>query len=181
MVEAIKDMNKIKDIENYLRKHNDRDAIMFLTGIKLGLRMSDILNLRVKDVYDKEKIKVNQIKTGKEVLIEIPPKLRKDYKIYCKNKKMNDYLISNQRRIESSPITRDRAYNILKKVAKKFGVKNVGTHTLRKTYGYLVYNQNEKNLALVMECLGQTNPSSTLRYIGIDNIDKKKAARRIDF
>ena len=86
-VEPIRDVEKIKDIELYLqKKHGEKMRIMFLTGIYTGLRVSDILKLRVRDVKGKSRISIKEQKTGKERIIAINPVLKKAYSEYCKEK-----------------------------------------------------------------------------------------------
>ena len=55
-VQPIRDMNTVMDIARYLKQNNERDYVMFTTGIYSGLRVSDILKLRVKDVRGKDYI-----------------------------------------------------------------------------------------------------------------------------
>ena len=65
------------------------------------------------------------------------------------------------------PISRIQAYRILNDVAEELGVQEIGTHTLRKTFGYWHYKQN-KDVALLQEIFNHSAPSVTLRYIGIN-------------
>ena len=53
------------------------------------------------------------------------------------------------------------------------GLDEIGTHTLRKTFGYHFYNQT-RDIALLQELFNHSSPSITLRYIGInqDKIDQ---------
>ncbi len=61
---------------------------------------------------------------------------------------------------------RVQVYKILNKVAAKYGLTNIGTHTLRKTFGYWHYQQF-KDVALLQKIFGHSDPGVTLRYIGI--------------
>lgn len=56
---------------------------------------------------------------------------------------------------------------------KRIGLEEIGTHTMRKTFGYWHYQQY-KDVAILQEIFNHSSPSVTLRYIGInqDNIDK---------
>ena len=64
-VEPIRDIGKIWDIADYLGEQNERNRIMFLFGIYVGLRISDILKLQVRDVRDKSHVTIREQKTGK--------------------------------------------------------------------------------------------------------------------
>ena len=180
-VEPIRDIYIIQDIIQYLENKNERDAVLFMTGIYTGLRMSDILKLRVKDVIDKNILRIKQQKTGEYVEIPINIDLRRQYKKYCKEKELHEYLIQNQRVKDNQAIKRDRAYKILNEVATKYNLMRIGTHTLRKTCGYHLYKNNKNNIGLVMKILGQKDPSSTLNYIGISDVDVMRGINSLKF
>lgn len=55
-VQPIRDMELVNDIADYLKGRSERDYMMFLFGIYSGLRISDILKLRVRDVKGKDRI-----------------------------------------------------------------------------------------------------------------------------
>lgn len=65
-VQPIRDMNTVMDIARYLKQNNERDYVMFVTGIYSGLRVSDILKLRVKDVRGKDYISMREKRQRKK-------------------------------------------------------------------------------------------------------------------
>ena len=180
-VEPIRDVYIIQDIIQFLENKNERDAVLFMTGIYTGLRMSDILNLRIKDVIGKNILRIKQQKTGEYVEIPINIDLKRKYKKYCLGKEPHEYLIQNQRVQHNQAIKRDRAYKILNEVAEEYNLLRIGTHTLRKTCGYHLYKNNNNNIGLVMKILGQKDPSSTLNYIGINDVDILKGINSLRF
>ncbi|WP_347450715.1 site-specific integrase [Acetoanaerobium noterae] len=178
-VEPIRDYNKLQDILEYLKHENKRNYIMFMIGCYTALRISDILRLKVKDVKNKKNITIREKKTGKQKIIPINNKLRKALDDYIKDKNDYEYLIKSREK-ENKAITRDTAYKILKDVGNKFGIENIGTHTLRKTFGYHFYMQT-KNIVLLMEFFNHSDPSVTLRYIGINQEAVNKAVLNFDY
>ena len=76
-VQPIKDIQKIHEIGSILKKQNQRDYILFQLGIYSGLRISDILNLKVKDLRNQTNFILNEQKTGKTKRIAINPSLKK--------------------------------------------------------------------------------------------------------
>ena len=68
------------------------------------------------------------------------------------------------------------AYKILRDAAAHVGLENIGTHTLRKTFGYHFYKQY-KNVALLQKIFNHSDPQVTLRYIGIDQDEMDYAMR----
>lgn len=178
-VQPIKDKATIKDIYDYLKEKNMRDAVMFATGIYTGLRISDILALKVRDVRDRDYIYIREIKTGKEKRITINRFLKKLYKEYTAGKKDYESLFPGKQRI-NKPITRQRAYSILSDAAKQFGIMDgIGTHTMRKTFGYHYYKKT-KDVATLMEVFNHSHESITLKYIGITQDTISKVYEGID-
>lgn len=164
-VEPIKDPEMIKDIMEYLREKSDRNALLFLYGIYLGFRISDMLPIRVRDVKGKREIDVIEAKTKKKRKIPIHPVLQKEIAKYIKDKKDWEFLFKS-RKGKNDHIRRQQAYRILNDAGIQFGLDLIGTHTMRKTFGYHLYQQT-KDINLVQSILGHSSPEVTKRYIGI--------------
>ena len=163
-VQPIRDKEIIEKFKNELLKKGSRDYMLFVIGINTGLRISDILPLKVKDVKGTH-IKILEKKTSKAKRFKINPYLRKEIDRYIDGMNDDDYLFPSRK--GNKPITRVQAYRILNDVAEKLGIDEVGTHTLRKTFGYHHYQQN-KDVAILQEIFNHSAPSITLRYIGIN-------------
>lgn len=174
-VEPIREPAVVENIAKYLKKTNVRNYIMFLCGIYTGLRISDILTLRVKDVKNRKYIALREIKTDKQKLIEINPVLRKELSAYIADKNISEYLIKS-RQGKNKPITRNMAYRILRDVADLFSLEAIGTHTLRKTFGYHFYQQYKDEVKLQLY-FNHRHPVITLRYIGIQQESINKAVK----
>ena len=86
---------------------------------------------------------------------------------YISSKNEDNYLFESLR-TSGNPLERTRAYCILNKAAKTAKLKlKMGTHTMRKTFGFHFYKQT-KDIALLQVLFNHSSPSVTLRYIGID-------------
>lgn len=59
------------------------------------------------------------------------------------------------------------AWQIMKNISLKFGLKNIGTHTFRKTFGYHFLKQTN-DIAYIQKLYGHASVQETLRYIGYD-------------
>lgn len=173
-VEPIRDVDVFHDIQATIKRENPRYYVFIMTGTYTGLRVSDILKLKVKDVRNKKYIDIKEKKTNKRNLIEINPLLRQAYKDYCFEMDDEDYLF--RKTYINKPIGRKRAWEIMKKIGDRFGVENLGTHTLRKTFGYHYYNQTG-DIATLMNMFNHSKESITLKYIGITQ-DTMNQARR---
>lgn len=164
-VQPIRDQDCINEIKRFFKEDNERNYMLFVVGIYTGLRISDILKLKVKDVQGKH-IKVKEQKTGKPKQILIVPALRKELTPYIVDKEPKEYLFKS-RQGRNRPIGRSMAYKILKKAANEFKLSDIGTHTLRKTFGYHFYQQT-KDVAMLQDIFNHSTPYITLKYIGVN-------------
>ena len=171
-VQPIRDKFKIEEMKSELLRNGTRDYLLFVIGINTGLRISDILELKVKDVKGKTHIAIIENKTKKNKRFKVNNSLRYELDNYIKGMDDEDYLFKS-RKGENKPITRVQAYRILKNAGENIGLGEIGTHTLRKTFGYHFY-QKTKDVVLLQELFNHSAPSVTLRYIGInqDIMDK---------
>lgn len=175
-VQPIRDPAKIEEIKNLLLHKSYRDYFMFVMGINTGLRVSDLLDLKVCDVRNQDYIILIEKKTAKTKKKNktkrflINNDLKAEIQAYTQGMADNDYLFPSQK---GGHIKRIRAYEILNEVGAKAGVGEIGTHTMRKTFGYHFYKKY-KDVAMLQRIFGHSAPSVTLRYIGIeqDEIDE---------
>jgi integrase len=205
-VQPIRDINKVKQIESNLKKKKYRDYLLFRLGIYSGYRVSDIVKLQAKDIRNKTHFNFSENKTGKKKALKIKIDLKQELDEYIKNMDDNDYLFSSQvytntitttKRIKtesgkshnikekikntssSSPIQRMQAYRIINSAARKVGIKeDIGTHSMRKTFGYHFYIQYKDNgefdpISILQVIFNHSSRQMTLKYIGImqDDID----------
>ena len=173
-VDPIRDEKKIQDLKVYLKGKNIRDYTLFVVGINVALRISDLLELRWNDVLEGNKKKFKPIK-----LLEGKTKKKRNIQLNKTSQKALRELLNSldtytmegfifkSREGENKAISRQQALNILKDASRSVGVKdNVGTHTLRKTWGYHAWKKGFSP-ALIMETLNHSNLSMTKRYLGI--------------
>ena len=166
LVQPIRDKEVIDKFKVELLKGGSRNYLLFVIGINTGLRVSDILPLKVSDVKNKSHIVIKEKKTGKSKRFKINSNLKNEIDKYIVNMGDNEYLFPSRK--GDKPITRVQAYRILNKAADKLGIQEIGTHTLRKTFGYMHYKKY-KDVAILQEIFNHSSPSITLRYIGINS------------
>ena len=164
-VDPIKSRADIKKVEKILMQGSYRNYMMFKIGINLGLRISDMLKLNIKDVKNKDFINIIEQKTKKKRCIPINQTIKEIIKKYTLDKGENMPLFPG---INFTRLSRITAYRIIHDACKKANIKgNFGTHTLRKTFGYHFYKKF-KDIAMLQKILNHSHPSTTLRYIGIE-------------
>lgn len=177
-VEPIRDRDTVMDIADYLKASSVRNYVLFMFGIYSGLRISDILKFRVRDVKGKKTIRIREKKTGKEKQFPINRELIPILEDYVEGKPDYEFLFKNPH--SNKPITRQQAYNILSDAGAEFGIENIGTHTLRKTFGYHIY-QKTKDAAMLMDIFNHSDIHTTLRYIGVNQETKDKVYNTLSF
>lgn len=189
-VEPIRDIKTIKNMRSILKAQSTRNELLFILGINVGLRISDILILKLGDLVKNEKTPKNYVtitekktrKTKKFYIGDIVKKVIETYLKENKDLKEGDYIFKS-RKGENCMITRQQAYRILNGAAESLGLiernekgiissGEIGTHTLRKTFGYHAY-KNGTALELLMDIFNHSSKSQTLRYIGITEDQKK--------
>lgn len=175
-VEPIRDKAKIKQLYHYLNGVNSRYGLIFKVGINTGLRIGDILSLKVNDIFNdarqfREHLTIYEQKTKKAKKIKLNETLRKCLSKYVNEQDLfgNDYLFFSQK---GGHIGRIQVYKVMKESASALGIDNFGTHSLRKTWGYWTYKISKYNIGLIMDTFNHSSVAITLRYIGI-NQDQK--------
>lgn len=187
-VQPIRDKEKIQEAKLYLYEWNRKYYLMFLLGIRTGLRITDILELKVKDVRDskgniKTHIKTKENKTSKSKRIKMHIELKRELLHHIENKDNEAYLVQSNKKDKFGRykhISRQRAWEVLKQVADFIGLDEIGCHTLRKTFGYHYYNKT-KNIALLQYIFNHSKQEITLRYIGITDDMLDKAFDEMDY
>lgn len=177
-VQPIRDVEKVREVRAFLAEKNARDELLFCFGIYTGLRISDILRFKVKDVRDKDvlHVKEQKVQTTRKVnkikRIPIQRELKHLINDYIYHRPDDEFLFKS-RQGKNKSITRIRAYNILREAAEANNLSEIGTHTLRKTFGYHIYAVT-KDVALLQDIFNHSAPYITLKYIGVnqDAIDK---------
>ncbi len=179
-VNPIKDIKKIRRVKRLMIKDgNFRDLLMFTLGINAGLRISDILAMRWRDLVRKDgsvrdEVTVKEKKTKKTKRFPLNGAVKKAVEMYVQNASShnpNEFVfISRKKKVsgETRPISRVAAWQSINKYCKMAGIEqNVGTHTLRKTFGYHQYKRGT-DIAMLQKMLNHSSPEVTLRYIGIE-------------
>lgn len=162
-VQPIRDKKQLENMKWALKRFcSERDYMFFLIGINTGLRVGDLLKLKVSDVKRKKKIIIKEGKTKKTRTIQLD-NIYNQIQEYVKTVD-SEWLFPSRK--GDNPITTTQAYRQLQKAAEMSEVESIGTHTMRKTFGYWFYKQT-KDVAKLQMILNHAHPEITLRYIGI--------------
>ena len=187
LVEPIRDTVKVRELETALERLEDergrRMYLMFMVGIYLGLRISDILKLRVDDLRGKNVLVLKEQKTAKLAQLPIPIKLKRVCRERLAGLPGGAFIFESRQRDRygaSKAITRQSAYNDIKAMARIAGLDYpFGCHSLRKTFGYHYYKQTG-DIAFLMLWFNHSSVEVTKRYIGIDLDERVKKISRFE-
>lgn len=150
---------------------NDPIATALMLEANLGLRISDILRLRLSDIVkdgERYRLAITEQKTGKARTFTVPLALYQFIRCYCL-----DHAIPPEHRI--FPLTERTVQRHLQQVCDYLGYAGIGTHSFRKYYATEIYKNNGYNIALVQQLLQHSSTAVTQRYIGIQQQEVEKA------
>ncbi len=165
IVEPIRNKVDIQRIIDYFNANNkEKYAVLFTLGVNSGLRISDLLGFKVKDVYNKKSIMLREQKTGKGKIFPLKDELQTLLNDFCKDRNPNEWLFTGRHDLKLDRII---VYKTIVQACKDLKINaNVGTHTMRKTFGYHHYKQFH-DIALLQTIFNHYSPVVTKRYIGI--------------
>lgn len=191
LVEPIKDSTILKQVEDTLLASpvvGQRNYTIFQVGKATLLRVSDVLALRMDDIFDQDgNIKKNAYirdkKTGKPNTLYLRP-VEQDllqYRQWLEDQKIDSEWLFPSIRTPKLHIKSKTFYKAMAKTGDMLGLNYLGTHTMRKTGAYRVYEQSGHNIALVMRLLNHSRETTTLEYLGLDQIGREQLLDGIDF
>lgn len=184
-VEPIRDARKITAIKNMLKGAGRwRDYALFVLGINFGLRIDDLLHLRVSDVLDesgriKDRFTIIEGKTRKSNTIKVNGSARDALELLFDNTDIQtshqNHLIYNTKR-PYQPIHRVSAHRLVNQFCREVGITNIaiGTHTLRKTWGYHAHRAGI-SIEVIQAKYLHNSTATTRRYLGIEQKDVSNA------
>ena len=171
-------------------EHGARDRALFLLGIATGFRISELLSLRVGDVYRYGRVvdrvtvarrHMKQKTAGRTVLLNDMARaaLLAWIDALQARGQAPDAFLFKSRKGANRPITRQMADRILREaydVCELAG--KLGTHAMRKTFANKVYDHLGRDLVRTQKALGHVNINSTVKYLAFrdEEIDEAIAA-----
>lgn len=185
-VYPIKDRKKLQQIisglSDYKTERERRIYLLFMVGICTGLRIGDIVGLRVGQINNGDRIRLVEEKTGKQQKIKINKQLRAVLDAELEGLEDDAFVFQSRqkdRRGRVKHITVSTAEKDLQSVKYWFSIPfPFSCHSLRKTYGYWHY-QSEHNIALLAKQFNHSDMRVTLEYIGLDDDEAAKATERM--
>src|SRR5690625_535418 len=164
-VQPLRTAEEIKNMREALAQTNaaDRNLLLFNIGINTGLRIGDIVRLRIEQVKGRSNVIIREGKTAKARTVHLNAVMA-DIADYLEGKDAVGWLFPSRK--GDNHISTTQAYRILAGAGERCGYDYVGSHTLRKTFGRFYYDQT-KDVATLMEIFNHDSQKDTKRYIGI--------------
>ena len=171
-VQPITDVKHIKKIKRLL-SNKPRDLLLFVMGINSGLRVQDLLTLKVADVQSAkagDRIVVVEKKTGKPNIIIINDEILVYLAAYLQSisdSKATDYLFKS-RKGANYPLNTLSVTHMVKEWCQHIKLEgNFGAHTLRKTFCYMQRTLYGTSWEVLCRRLNHSSPAITMRYLGV--------------
>jgi len=145
-------------------KGKTRNVALWAMGIGTGLRISDILSLRWKDVLTAEgeiskSITITEGKTNQQRTLHLIPLVRNALEAYRTEDVERTALLF--------VLTRQQATRLVKEWVSAVNLKgNYGSHTMRKAFCTIVYENSGGDPVNAARVTGHTNPAQLMHYIG---------------
>jgi integrase len=156
---------------------NSRIATALVVEANLGLRISDILKLRLNDIVrdgDRYRLDVTEQKTGKRRTFTVPAVIYSHIKMYTLENGIKPHEII-------VPLTGRAVQHKLKQVCDYLEYEGISTHSFRKFFATQIYINNEHNVVLVQQLLQHSSPAVTQKYIGIQPRQIEAALNKHDY
>lgn len=185
----IKNRDNLETFKNYYLevKPNLRNYTLVILGLNTAFRISDLLKLQWKDVYDikkkqfREHIVLMEQKTGKERVVAMNNTVLQILNCYYQTYELPEqtsYLFPSAKN-KSLPITRTQAYRLVKEAAVHTGLEeHISCHSLRKTFGYHAWKQGVPP-AMLMNIYNHSSYKITKRYLCIEQDERDDVYRNI--
>ena len=159
-----------------------RDALIIELALGSGLRVSEMANLKVEDLYLKRgqaSIYVKNGKGGKDRVVDIGSNLKKRILEFLEYRNTDSlYLFPSER---GEKMSRSGIQQVFKKWARKAGLpSHYSIHSLRHTYATNLYKASGYNLRLVQKQLGHSSPAITHVYADVLNSDVEEALKNLE-
>jgi integrase/recombinase XerD len=171
---SIDEIDQLKSAIDMSKKEGHRNRAIIETLYSCGLRVSELINIKITNIYPEEGFIRVIGKGNKERLVPLSKAVQDEIDIYQNMVRVHqdikagneDFLFLNRR---GAKLTRVMIFTIIKQLAEEIGLKkNISPHTFRHSFAtHLV--EGGANLRAVQEMLGHESISTTEIYTHLSN------------
>ena len=172
---TVEEIDTIISAVDRSKAEGQRNRAILETLYSCGLRVSELVNLKLSDLYfDEGFIKVEG-KGSKQRLVPISPRAINEIKLYFADrnqievkKDYEDFVFVSQRRGKSLSRSRIMVFHLIKELAQTAGItKNISPHTFRHSFATHLL-EGGANLRAIQCMLGHESIATTEIYTHID-------------
>lgn len=175
-------------VHRLYRDGDYRMSLLIGCGIFFGLRISDLLQLSWNMLLEGDSFSLTEQKTGKRRTVRINRDFQKHIRACHKAMRVTDNASKCFTNATGQPLSIQRVNVLLKQIKAKYGLKtvrNISSHSLRKTFGRKVFESagENANMALVRlsELFNHSNVAITKIYLGIRQEELLETYDLLDF
>lgn len=170
---SVEEIDKIIDSIDLSYAEGQRNRAIIETLYSCGLRVSELCNLKLSDLYMKEGFVKVEGKGSKQRLVPISRSAINEIELYMADRNQvdvkpgfEDYVFVSERRKKN--LSRIMVFHIVKELAEKAGItKTISPHTFRHSFATHLL-ENGANLRVIQAMLGHEDISTTEIYTHID-------------
>ena len=172
---SLEEIDKIIFQASLNSSNGERNKAIFELMYSCGLRVSELINLKISNLFFKESLIKVIGKGNKSRFVPVSKIAKKLVLFYIENIRCNvkikkgydDSLFLNNRGMK---LSRVMVFLILKKITSELGIKkNISPHTFRHSFATHMI-QNGADIISIQKMMGHENITTTEKYL---NVDKK--------
>jgi len=170
-------------------RHEKRNRALFYLGLGTGMRIGELVGLRVKDVAPKRRVRSRIVlekhstKSKRSRTVAISKQAVKHLQEYLDRRgpgpDTSEPLFPSQRRPNRS-MTDTNAILALKRMFQVAGVENASSHSLRRTHANALRRQGV-DMKVIQDQLGHSSLAVTERYFEVDPLEHQRAIEQLRF
>ncbi|MFC1779107.1 tyrosine-type recombinase/integrase [Thermodesulfobacteriota bacterium] len=179
------ELKRVLDYNSACERHSERNRAMILLTFNCGMRIGEVVSLRIADVInergealDEIKLSSSQTKGNQSRTVHVPARMQKELKIYIAGLKSHaheDFLFRTQK---SKSFTSNTATQLLQRIYERCGLAGATSHSGRRTFITDLANKGV-SVRVLAALAGHSSIATTQRYIDINDDMLKKAVELI--
>jgi len=179
------ELKRVLDYNSTCERHSERNRAMILFTFYCGMRIGEVVSLRIADVINEQgevldeiKLSSSQTKGNKARTVHVPVSMRKELKTYVETLKFSaqqDFLFKTQK---SKRFSSNTATQLLQRIYERSGITGATSHSGRRTFITELANKGV-SVRVLAALAGHSSIATTQRYIDINDDMLKKAVELI--
>lgn len=179
VVLTLEEIDRIEDSIDLSKAEGARNRAIIEVLFSCGLRVSELVNMKLSDLYLEDRVLLVRGKGNKERLVPVSNKAIADLKRWFFDRNLmnikpgeDDYVFLNRR---GAHLTRTMILIMVKRQAEEAGIKKtISPHTFRHSFATALL-QGGADLRSIQAMLGHEKIDTTLVYTHISNEQLRKA------